>query len=97
MVQKVVQTRCNLHMFLHLHGAKSGANEVQFAHVFAPTWCKQWHMFLHMRHMRCTLHMVLHLDGEEVVHMKCKLHSFLHLQVQTFSADDVQHVHVLSK
>ena len=47
--------------------------------------------------MRCTLHMVLHLDGEEVAHMKRKLHAFLHLQVQTFSADDVQHVHVLSK
>ena len=34
-----------LHMFLHLHGAKHGtkhgANEVQFAHVFAPTWCKR--------------------------------------------------------
>ena len=38
MVQKLVQTRCNLHMFLHLHGA----NEVQLAHVFAPTWCQKW-------------------------------------------------------
>ena len=50
-----------------------------------------------MVHMRCTVHMVLHLDGEEVAHMKCKLHTYLHLQVQTSSADDVQHVHVLSK
>ena len=29
MVQKVVQTRCNLHMFLHLDGAKNGAHEFQ--------------------------------------------------------------------
>ena len=38
MVQKVVQTRCNLHMFLHLHGAKHGAHEVHAAHGFAPRW-----------------------------------------------------------
>ena len=29
MVQKMVQTRCNLHMFLHLDGAKNGAHEFQ--------------------------------------------------------------------
>ena len=57
MVQKVVQTRCNLHMFLHLHRAKSGANEVQFAHVFAPTWCEK----LCKRGAICIC--VLHLQG----------------------------------
>ena len=39
---KVVQTRCNLHMFLHLHVANYAENEVQSAHVFAPTLCKKW-------------------------------------------------------
>ena len=81
--KKVVQTRCNLHMFLHLHGCKRGA--------ICTCFCTC------MVHMRCTLHMVLHLDGEEAAHVKCKLHAFLHMQVQTFGADDVQHVHVLSK
>ena len=49
MVQRVVQTTCKLHMFLHLHGAKDGANE-------APRSCKQW--------FTCNLHLFLHLLGE---------------------------------
>ena len=43
MVHKVVLTRCNLHLCLHLRGAKRGANEVHFTHIFATTWCKQWY------------------------------------------------------
>ena len=88
-----MQIAPRLQHFLHHVGAKSGANEVQFAHVFAPTWLQT----------RCNLHMFSHLHGahevhsEEVAHMKCKLHALLHLQVQTSSADDVQHIHVLSK
>ena len=52
-------SQTNLHMFLHLHGAKSGANEVQFAHGFAPTWLQT----------RCNLHMFLHLHGAHEVHI----------------------------
>ena len=53
--------------FLHLHGAKSGANEVQVAHVLHLHGYKRGAICTCfctcMVHMRCTLHTVLHLDG----------------------------------
>ena len=52
-----------MHMFLHLNGARSGANEVQSAHVFAPPGA------LEMVQVKCKLHMFLHLTCSRKMQM----------------------------